>query len=834
MEVGKKVDKYEYNIKADQIMKLIDQRAFKTASKIADGIDWRRVRNINMLTNVGCVYQAVGRYTDAKEIFELAKSRAPLGRRLAYQLADVCIDSGEFDEAEQYIKEFMELAPKDTGRFELMYLLSKRKGEPIESQIAILEEFRQYDFDEKWSFELAKLYHKAGYVQKCIAACDELILWFGEGAYVDRAMELKMIYVPLSPSQQAKYNKSVRREREEEAVRRGRLKEGYDAENFQESLAKSMQEIMQNEPSEGEDDSDFRTVFSNDGIEQKPRKKHEVLMAETRDIRKDQDLLRKILEPQESEPDPFMAANLSESQNVFSAALPVQSPAFNEERNDIYGNEGFYDEQVYNQEIYYDAPVSEFPQQDRKLEYEEVPFSLHMLKENEIPDEVYYAVPSYNPQLYLDQVARKREAERAQAFSAASMEQEPVQRKNVSPFVPNTEPLERMPQSVSGIEQFKERIQMMKVEETTAQGQTPKQEMGNKASSVKKIGETEDLTQTIESLKKFYDKKIQTEEMIASDLSSSIEQNSEVLSDFFDEKIEEISEVQPEKRQNTTEIEQIEEVSLKQPELPQGEVQVIKDNQEEAVLELSPEYKAVFANYLEIPGVEQQIMETLYEAERLAQNQENFPVGNILIMGEEQSGKTTLAIDLIKTLNRLSERKGRKIARISGEKLNNRGIKDSIERLVGADLIIEQAGQMQTLVVVELLESMNGYTGGMIVVFEDTKIAIERMIAEAPQIKDYFTHEIELKANNVDAWLEVASDYAKEKNYLINEEVEKIVSSRINAVYAAKKNISMEDIEEMMNEAITKAEKRKKKGISRIFFKKKNTEPIVFQESDFS
>ncbi len=200
-EVNIKLDKYEYSIKAEKIKKLAERRDYETAAKIADGIDWDRIRNVKMLTVVSQVYEKVGRYGDAKDILLLAYERAPVGRRFLYKLTELAVKQGEFAEAEEYLKEFAVTSPQDPSRLLLRYEISKAKGASVEQLITILEAYQKREFEEKWSYELASLYYQAGKNEACIKLCDELILWFGVGPYVDKALELKQKIAPLTPEQ---------------------------------------------------------------------------------------------------------------------------------------------------------------------------------------------------------------------------------------------------------------------------------------------------------------------------------------------------------------------------------------------------------------------------------------------------------------------------------------------------------------------------------------------------------------------------------------------------------------------------------------------------------
>lgn len=257
------MDKYEYNLKLDQIKTLCAEESYQSAADIADTINWNKVRNVNALVKVGEVYEKAERYSDAREILLMAYDRSPIGRMIIYRLAEVAIKMGDYDAAMEYYDEFVEIAPHDDQKYVLRYSIKKGQGASIEELISILEEFKEQEYTEEWAYELAYLYHKAGITEKCIEACDELILWFGDGPYVERALELKMLYQPLSKEQEEKYRR-FRLEKEgkthinaEEMMRAGEFahdevtipqvtvnQEKFNTINLQEEIARGMQQII--------------------------------------------------------------------------------------------------------------------------------------------------------------------------------------------------------------------------------------------------------------------------------------------------------------------------------------------------------------------------------------------------------------------------------------------------------------------------------------------------------------------------------------------------------------------------------------------------------------
>ena len=251
----KVLDKYEFNIKTEQIKKLIRKKQYEAAAKVADTMDFSKVKNNALLITVADVYEAVGNYDRARDILVMAYERAQLGRQIAFRLTRISVKRRDIEEAIEYYEDFVAVAPKDASKYILQYEISKLKGEPIERQIAILEHYVEDDMDDKWTFELAKLYHKSGNTDKCVELCDTIILWFSEGKYVDKAMELKMLHAPLTKSQQEKYDKRWEEPKEQVDISEIKVKEvqvdnKYDTTNIQAEIAKSMVELFGESPAD--------------------------------------------------------------------------------------------------------------------------------------------------------------------------------------------------------------------------------------------------------------------------------------------------------------------------------------------------------------------------------------------------------------------------------------------------------------------------------------------------------------------------------------------------------------------------------------------------------
>lgn len=268
------MDKYEYKLKLDQMKSFTAENNYKAAAEIADTINWHKIKNVNALIKAGEIYENVGRYEESRDILLMAYDRSPIGRMIIYRLAEVAIKMGNCEEARDYYQEFVEIAPHDNLKYVLRYEISKAEGADLQTLIGILEELKEQEYSEEWAFELACLYHKAGMSEKCIDACDELILWFGDGPYVERALELKMLYQPLTRQQEEKYRQfrlkkeGVVEVRPEDDLESGEIvsepvqipkvklsPERFNTQNLQDELRKNMVQIMEATDKEKVEDS---------------------------------------------------------------------------------------------------------------------------------------------------------------------------------------------------------------------------------------------------------------------------------------------------------------------------------------------------------------------------------------------------------------------------------------------------------------------------------------------------------------------------------------------------------------------------------------------------
>lgn len=715
------MDKYEYNIKAEQILKLIDKKDFSTAAKIADGIDWKRVRNVNMLTNVGSVYAETGRYEDAKEIYLLAYDRAPISRRLAYKLTEVSILAEDYSEAEHYYDIFVDLAPRDSRKYELQYKMAKKKGEPVEKLIEILKEYKKNDFEDVWAYELARLYHKAGMGEACVSECDEIILWFGEGPYVEKAMELKMLYTPLSLSQQEKYNK-----------------------RYQPQMKYSTEAVM-------------------------PETVQEVPPMQ-------------VVQPTQAMQ---TTQELQEMQEQMFAQQPVYQPEM--------------------------AAESEEPE--------------------EIPEQAPQQPVSVSTDIYntaniqavlaesMKELMKEEEEKKAAQNMAATKDLRDIRRvlewNNVTYPEPQEEPFRVVADQQPTPEMVSQPVQMAE-----SMAQPEYQEMQATQSAYQEIQPTQSV-QMVQEQAVAQQPVYQPEEPSEQQMFAS----SEITE-------EDVQKVVMHTAQLKAEIDKVIEELESEPSAEQSSMLQQEPTQ---AGKLSDELRQTFAAFLHINGLEEKLAEIFEEAEKIGEERETSLFGNILVIGDHKSGKTTLATEVMKSLSRATNRKNRKIAKISGDRLNNKGMKETIARLNGADLLIERAGEMNHTTAQELLKAMEGNTGGMVVVLEDTQEGMTHLLAENPEVEVRFTHKLILKEYEISEWVQLAKQYAQELDYGVDEMATLALSAKIDALYAQKTVIELDDVKDIIDAAIEHSERKNiKKLFETVFSRKyKDSDLTMLRENDF-
>ncbi|MBQ9764784.1 MAG: hypothetical protein IJW18_01140 [Lachnospiraceae bacterium] len=804
------MDKYEYNVRAEQITKLVGQDDYKTAAKISDTIDWRRVRNTNMLMTVATAYEKCGRYEDAKEILLMAYEKAPIGRRLAYRLTELSIKSRDFEEAKKYYEDFVNLSPKDNRRFELLYEINKRQGAAPETLVVILEEYKKNDMDEWWSYELAINYYEAGMYEACVKQCDEIFLWFGEGEVVLKALMLKELMTPLT-ERQTEVKEAILATIDIEGAGSDDIENtGMEAEAA-DAVATKTETTVKAESTENTMTENVPTAATE---EKKPKK-------ETSEADKKPEGEAKPVRMDGKKPLKARKKAGATAAKKFEKAEMLKQRAAQTIDGDKEEAAGVVEAA--------EAATSMTEATEEVPPAETTPVNPILTKDTIRIDKLRVANMAND-----DQIEGQMTLEEVLAMYE---EQNPEE----APFVTVTKDDEKsVPEEAPIEEESTEEVS----EETNAEATEPEAEENSEEEPVEEKFSEEPSEETNAEVTELEAEEVPEEEPVEEEIPTEVPEETNV--EAIELETEEIPQEEPieenyeeteaneeayaeEIEPETTEVED-EDISGISEAVSKATDEMMAEAEEAFYLEgrLTAEQKETFKRFLYMRGMEAQLT-AVFQAVAEKAPTERSAEGNILVVGDYKSGKTTLAIEVIKEINNIRRRGGRRIAKISGERLNNKGIKETFSMLNDADLLIEHAARMSKGTLQGLLQFMSGQTGGMIVVFEDTKEAVEYIFAQVPEARTYFNHYIELKEIEIAEWVEIARNYCKEKGYIIDDMAKLALSARISRITKDDFSVEFEDIKEIVDEAIRKNSRKH-------FFKRKNSGDVqvkMLKEIDF-
>ena len=785
------MDKYEYKLKLDQMKSAFAEGNYHMAEELADSINWKRVRNANSLIKAGEVYETAERYDDAKEMFLLAYERSPIGRTIVYRLAELAIHVGNYDEAMEYYEEFVEMAPNDNLKFVLKYKIYKAKGESLAEQIQILEDLKEQEYIEEWAYELAYLYHQAGMSEKCVEACDELILWFGDGAYVEKALELKMLYQPLTKQQEEKYRQfrqkrdGVVEVRPNDMLNSGEIvsevvkipqvtmnASRFNTVNLQNELAKNMQQIMDaTEKEEVNDSMDaIKKMVEEIPYLQLPHESEEQKEEKYGHIETDEEI------------DGSLKINFKEmlaedSDGQISLYVPKDPMV----ERQITGQMSIQEvlEEWEKTKRAAEAALQEAEQ--RRLESAK---ARALQEAEEIMERLVDVIPQLNaglsPKELLEQEYMQNMPEKDE--KAARLFQ------NVNDIL--TREIEKLSKENNSIDQM--------IEENKPAEESFGQEMENEMS--------EELSEEIP----------QELPQVSTDIGDLL------VEEPIPEEIEAAKELMPEE-------------PAKQEELPSIQIpeDVIED--EDVTMHLTKAQKEIFSYFVPIQGMEQQLCQVLTGVKRRLGRSTNSTEGNIMIQGGPGSGKTVLATDLIKVIQEETGLIGGKIGKIEAASLNQKDIPELMKKVRGGCLIIEKAGEITRETAVKMSLQMSQDTAGMLVILEDTKEGIRKALGRDEEFARKFTEKVNIPIFSIDELVEFAKSYAQELEYEIDEMGVLALYNRISSIEKLDEATTLFEVKDIVDEAVAKSEKGGFKKAFSVFASKRHGQGDrkVLQEKDF-
>lgn len=822
------MDKYEYRVKTEQMLEHMEKKQYSKAMEIADTIDWRRVKSISMLNSVSEIYEACGENKKSRDILFLAFDRSPSSRKIVFRLGTLALKIQDVEEASSCYEEFVKLAPKDPNQYILKYKILKARNAPLEEQIKALEDFKKEEYEEKWAYELAKLYDEAGMSAECLEECDDLILWFSEGKYVYQAMELKMKYKPLTPLQKEKYENRILEEEEPEPVTDETPED--TEENTEESAKESAEEVKE-EP----EDLGKTRVFSVKQSDKTGAETDETLRISGQ--MKIEEILQEWEEKQKANAE-AIADQKKKDEEVLLERRRAEEKRKEEEARRL-------EEQQRAAEEARKIAEQKAAEEARRLEEQKAAEEARKIAEQKAADEAYQLAEQEARRL----VEKRTEKEMTPDLQELmrDLEEGELAQKKAEPDAEEVkeEVTEALDEEGSVLKEFDYAEKKKEKEEESIFG-------NNQYDEPEYVDDYDD-----DDIETDYDEPESDEEEEFENLDvfdtgefEDIEDEDE-FEDFEEEEDVSIELDEEELRAKIKEVDiEIEEPTEEeiQRRIKKGKTGVPFDTgfvvtgrydlsaTSEIGLKagLTEEQKKLFSYFVPVRGMSEQIVEVL-DNDRREQREGTSRVGNILVIGQKGSGKTVLAVDIVKAIQKQRNLKQGKVAIVTGESLNKKDLSDIIQKLRGGAIIVEKAGKMNTKTVEELNYLMEKKTGELLFVLEDQRKPLERLFTANPAFKRKFTSTLELPVFVNDELVTFGQTYAKENGYKLDEMGILALYSRIDVMQREDHNVTVAEVKEIMDAAIEHSQKANVKHLARRMFGKgtDKSDRIILKEEDF-
>ena len=1019
------MDKYEYRVKTEQMLDHLEKKEYQQAKEIADGIDWRRVKNASMLNTVSEIYEYNGEFKKGRDILFLAFDRAPGSRKIVYRLGTLALKIKDIREATDCYEEFVKLAPKDPNQYILKYKILRTQGASLTDQITALEEFKKAEYIEKWAYELAKLYDEAGMTAECLEECDDLILWFSEGKYVYLAMELKMKYKPLTPLQQEKYDSrpgAVKKKPEPEKQPESTLEEVDDENEYNEGTEETVdvQEEPVREPvTERVDESEVQEIppqevpmqetVVQEEIPQEVPMQETVVQEEIPQEEIVEEAAEEVVEeePVYTETEEAAEEHGSTIKQVVTGAtleealaqgmavangITIEEEAMKEREDEILANgqmmiddilqkweekqkdhEAAIEKQKAKDEerLQKEREQARIRQEEERREVERKAAEAEARRKAEEEEAARKAAEEEARRKAEEEAARKaaeeearrkaeeeaarkaaeeearrkaeeeaarkaaeeearRKAEEEEARKAAEEEAEPISKTQRIPDdivrlmeeMENEESEEELYEEdfedgseteedfIEGIEEELSGIDMSgssfeeadfddeDFEEADFEEEDFEDEDFEEADFEEEDFEDEDFEEADFEEEDFEDEDFEEADFDDEDFEEEDEEEADFEDedfeeadfeeeDFEDEDFEEadfeeedfdadFADVEDEEEDFDDDFADVddeetdfddEDLEIEDDEEADEELEIEEPSEEEiqarikkskggvpfdtgfvvtgrydlsATSEiglkagLTEEQKKLFSYFVPVRGMSEQIVEVL-DNDRRAQREGTSKTGNLLVIGRKGSGKTVLAVDIVKAIQKQRSLKQGKVAIVTGESLNKKELTNIIQKLRGGAIIIEHAGKLNARTVKELNYLMEKKTGELLFVLEDQRKPLERLMTANPEFKKKFSSKLELPVFINDELVTFGQTYAKENGYKLDEMGILALYSRIDVMQREDHAVSVAEVKEIMDEAISHSQKANVKHLARRVFGKgtDDSDRIILKEEDF-
>ena len=866
------MDKYEYKLKLDQMKSLTAEGKYEEAAEIADTINWRKIKNINALVKVGEIYEKVGRYDESKDVLLTAYDKSPIGRMIIYRLAEVAVRTKSFDEAKEYYQEFVEIAPHDNLKYVLKYEISKAQGADIGTLIGILEELKEQEYSEEWAYELAYLYHKAGMSEKCIDACDELILWFGDGPYVERALELKMLYQPLTKQQEDKYRTFRQRHdgvvevRPEDPLESGEIvpepvqikdvkmsAELFNTQNLQEELQRSMQEIMNATEKEAVNDTmdNIKKLVEDIPYLQIPSEKEEEPQEEEvyQHIETDEEIdnslksnFQEMLVDEDGQMSLYMQGGRVAEPQV-SGQMSIEDVLADWEKTKRAAEAALQEAEQRKLESAKARALQEaeellgrladvIPMLDSGLTPKDLLDQKYLSKDGQPNDNAVSMVTNMNQ--FLQQEIDRLSDENAQM-------DEQLAAVGASPVG------DYMASAGVAAEDAAQNVVAAGVQELMTEEELPEIAMPEGLDDIDNQWEDEDFEELDAEVPQENAASLaeHTAEQTKPEALAEADDTMEAGTSAEDVEAAILAETARQMAKESVEKEELPEI-----ELP-GDLDLGKEETAEEILpaivepeafevpdtisKLSKELREIFTYFVPITGMEEQLCQALTGASQHLTKGTTAGTGNMIIQGGSGSGKTVLATSMIKALQKETGKPNGKIGKIEASVLNQKDVAALLKKVAGGCLIIEKAGDLSRETALKLSLLLEQDTSGVLVIIEDTKHGIQKALSRDDGFAAKFSEKINIPIFTSDELVSFAKSYANELGYTIDEMGVLALYNSISNIEHADRETTLTEVKEIVDKAVVHSEKGGLKKAFSIITSRRYDEDdyIILREKDF-
>lgn len=903
------MDKYEYKVRAEEIKSLIADGEYAEAAKIADTIDWRRVRSVMMLCTISDLYKINRRYEDSRDILLLAYEKGGGRRPIVYSLCELSIKLEEYVQAIEYYKEFVQLAPKDSGRYILQYKLYEAQEVSLEERIAVLEELKKKDYREKWAYELAYLYHRVGLESKCVEECDEMFLWFSDGRYVLKALELKKLHQPLTEEQEAKYEqmkhtggiieadivtegKAIQEEAGQAAAEE---EEDDEFSREQNVLTDPTQEL----PGKSLDEIEVKTVdvsqYNTINLQKELAESMKEFLGVSSHAEERENAVQKETQDVEEEAEAAEAADMAEAADIHEvtasempaeelpAASGPETPAAVKQDTDemqLISEDMLTDsdseaadpvsEEVFfgnTSEVKVEDVISELVEKDAQTSRNIAAMQESVSKVADRAESLQKdreRLPEASPNPAISNTGVIRTFHKPSGFDDILSQEYDGQ---ISLAIPEEEQIEKQITGQLSIDDVMAEWEKMKKDNEQKMLQEIKERVHKQTDSL--FSDFDEATKTglLEELEKaMVDAAVRESKKRAEAERPKVVKVSDIDAKE-EEEAEEQTEKQPEEQtEKQTEViedaeiieeetgeadtpldeeipaEEAPEKEIAEEEAAEEKIEEEKTEEEKTkeegtaeagnsytAREMSRSEREQFAPFIHHKKTRKQIVEVIDNISLASYT------GNVVITGEEGTGTTALAKLLVKEVQLSDNNFSGKVAKISGGNMNKKEVGATLDRLLGGALIIEGAASMKKNTVESLIRELNQEGKGLIIILEDKKEAIEKFLTKYPALATIFNLRVDVEALDDQTLVKYARKYALEQEYAIDELGVLALHTRIADMQTSDHEVTLSEIEEIVDEAIYYADKKTPKHFFDVLFGKRydDEDMVVLREKDF-